>query len=51
MEEDLYMNQAEVQRDETEQKMLYKFLVLIKESSSMEELEEKIVTLLKGYSH
>lgn len=38
---DLEMNQAEVAREETEQKMLYKFLLMIKESESLEELEEK----------
>ena len=40
------MNQAEVARDETEQKMIYKFLLMIKESKSLEELEEKTTTLL-----
>lgn len=40
------MNQAEVARDETEQKMIYKFLLMIKESSSLEELEEKTKALL-----
>lgn len=40
------MNQAEVARDETEQKMIYKFLLMIKESKSLEELEEKIKALL-----
>lgn len=40
------MNQAEVARDETEQKMIYKFLLMIKESKSLEELEEKTKALL-----
>jgi len=40
------MNQAEVARDETEQKMIYKFLLMIKESTSLEELEEKTKALL-----
>lgn len=40
------MNQAEVARDETEQKMIYKFLLMIKESGSLEELEEKTKALL-----
>ncbi len=40
------MNQAEVSRQETEQKMLYKFIVMIKESKSLEELEEKTRALL-----
>lgn len=43
---DLEMNQAEVAREETEQKMLYKFLLMIKESESLEELEEKTKALL-----
>lgn len=40
------MNQAEVAREETEQKMIYKFLLMIKESKSLEELEEKTKALL-----
>lgn len=36
------MNQAEVAREETEQKMIYKFLLMIKESESLEELEKKL---------
>ncbi len=44
MEEE--MNQAEVARDETEQKMIYKFLLMIKESESLEELEKKTEALL-----
>jgi hypothetical protein len=40
------MNQAEVARDETEQKMIYKFLLMIKESTSLEELETKTKALL-----
>lgn len=38
------MNQAEVAREETEQKMIYKFLLMIKESESLEDLEEKTKT-------
>lgn len=41
------MNQAEVLRDETEQKMLYKFLLMISESESLEELKEKVEALIK----
>lgn len=41
------MNQAEVAREETEQKMLYKFLTMIKESESIEELEAKVKALIK----
>lgn len=44
MDED--MNQAEVSREETEQKMIYKFLLMVKESKSLEELEEKTKALL-----
>nr|DAG65190.1 MAG TPA: hypothetical protein [Caudoviricetes sp.] len=44
MEEE--MNQAEVARDETEEKMIYKFLLMIKESETLEELEEKTRALL-----
>ena len=44
MEEE--MNQAEVARDETEEKMIYKFLLMIKESATLEELEEKTRALL-----
>lgn len=40
------MNQAEVAREETEQKMIYKFLLMIKESKSLDELEEKTKALL-----
>lgn len=40
------MNQAEVARDETEQKMIYKFLLMIKESKDLEDLEEKTKALL-----
>lgn len=40
------MNQAEVAREETEQKMVYKFLLMIKESKSLEELEKKAEALL-----
>lgn len=41
------MNQAEVAREETEQKMLYKILLLIKESKDLEELEAKVKALLE----
>ena len=44
MEEE--MNQAEVARDETEEKMIYKVLLMIKESETLEELEEKTRALL-----
>ena len=37
------MNLAEVLRDETEQKMLYTFLLMISESESLEELKEKMI--------
>ena len=40
------MNQAEVAREETEAKMIYKFLLLIKESKDLEELEQKTRALL-----
>lgn len=40
------MNQAEVARDETEEKMIYKFLLMIKESKDLEELEAKTKALL-----
>lgn len=40
------MNQAEVARDETEEKMIYKFLLMIKESKDLAELEEKTKALL-----
>ncbi|MBQ3404998.1 MAG: hypothetical protein IJG63_06245 [Oscillospiraceae bacterium] len=41
------MNQAEIAREETENKMVYKFLLMIKESESLKELEEKTKALLK----
>ena len=41
------MNQAEIAREETEQKMLYKFLLMIKKSNSLEELEKETQALLK----
>ena len=37
---------AEIAREETEQKMLYKFLLLIKESKDLEELEAKLKAML-----
>ncbi|MDO4289355.1 MAG: hypothetical protein Q4C55_09235 [Eubacterium sp.] len=40
------MNQAEIARNETEQKMIYQFLLMIKESDSLEDLEEKVKALL-----
>lgn len=40
------MNQAEVARDETEKKMIYKFLLMIKDSKDLEELEAKVKALL-----
>ncbi len=40
------MNQAEVAREETEQKMLYKILDIIAHSETKEEIEEKIRALL-----
>ena len=44
MEEE--MNQAEIAREETEQKMIYKFLLMINDSQSLEELKEKTKALL-----
>lgn len=45
------MNQSEVLRDETEQKMLYKFLLMIEEEKknqgSLDSLAEKIKPLIK----
>lgn len=41
------MNTAEIAREETEQKMLYKFLLMIKKSNSLEELEKETQALLK----
>lgn len=40
------MNQAEVSRNKTEEKMIYKFLLMIKESKDLEDLEEKTKALL-----
>ena len=37
---------AEILREETEQKMLYKTLLLIKESKDLEELEAKLKAML-----
>lgn len=42
------MNNAEITREETEDKMIYKFLLLIKESKNFEELEEKTKALLNN---
>ena len=47
MEEMEEMNLAEVAREETEQKMLYKFLAMIYESESIEELKAKVKALIK----
>ena len=41
------MNQAEVAREETEEKMIYKFLLMIKESEDLEDLEKKVKALLE----
>lgn len=41
------MNQAEVSKQETEQKMLYKILLIAKECKDLKELEEKLKALLK----
>lgn len=45
------MNQAEIAREETEQKMLYKFLLLIKEArekgEDLEALEKQIEAMTK----
>ncbi len=50
MDED--MNQAEVARDETEEKMIYKFLYILEQSiakgETLEEVKEKIEALLKN---
>jgi hypothetical protein len=40
------MDFPEIAREETEQKMIYKFLVMIKETNSLEELETKTKALL-----
>ena len=37
---------AELSRNETEEKMIYKFLLMIKESKDLEDLEEKTKALL-----
>ena len=39
-------NVSELLKEEAEQKMIYKFLLMIKESKSLEELEEKTKALL-----
>lgn len=45
------MNQAEIAREETEQKMLYKFLLMIKEArekdEDLEALEKQIKAMTK----
>lgn len=49
MEEE--MNQAEIAREETEQKMIYKFLLMVKEEikkdGNLEELEKQIEAMVK----
>lgn len=49
MDED--MNQAEVARDETEEKMVYKFLYILEQSiakgESLEQVKEKVEAMLK----
>ena len=40
------MNQAEIAREETEDKMIYKFITMIDESKILEELEAKTKALL-----
>jgi hypothetical protein len=46
------MNQAEIAREETEQKMVYKFLMMISESKdnkeTIEQLEQKVKALVKS---
>lgn len=45
------MNQAEIAREETEQKMIYKFLLMVKaekeKGGSLEELEKQIEAMIK----
>lgn len=45
------MNQAEVARDETEEKMVYKFLYILEQSiakgESLEQVKEKVEAMLK----
>lgn len=41
------MNTSEVLVKETEEKMLYKFLLMINETETMEELKEKVEALLQ----
>lgn len=45
------MNQAEIAREETEQKMIYKFLLMVKEEKekggNLEELEKQIEAMIK----
>ncbi len=45
------MNQAEIAREETEQKMIYKFLLMVKaekeKGGNLEELEKKIEAMIK----
>ena len=40
------MDYAEIAREETEKKMIYKTLLLIKESKDLEELEAKLKAML-----
>lgn len=44
--EDEMGNVSELLKEEAEQKMIYKFLLMIKESKSLEELEQKTKALL-----
>lgn len=44
MDED--MNASELLKETVEEKMIYKFLLMIQESESLEELEEKTKALL-----
>lgn len=41
------MNQAEIAREETEQKMIMKIFILSQECSSLEEFQEKLKALMK----
>lgn len=40
------MNASELLKETVEEKMIYKFLLMIQESESLEELEEKTKALL-----
>lgn len=47
------MNQAEIAREETEQKMIYKFLLMVKaekeKNGNLEELEKQVEAMIKQY--